>query len=52
VLATPGHARFAHAFIRDLADALGPPALELIVGEEHPLLARSNAPQGRVLRNL
>lgn len=52
VLRTPTHARFARTFFRDLADVLGPPALAVGEGEEHPLLARSEAPQDRVLRNL
>lgn len=52
VLRTREHARFVRSFLRDLADALGSPAVDFLEGEEHPLVSRSMARRDRVLRNL
>jgi hypothetical protein len=52
MLAAPSHARFARCIVQDLAEALGPPAIALPDGDEHPLLATGSAGLQRVLRNV
>ncbi|WP_437639585.1 hypothetical protein [Sorangium sp. So ce854] len=52
MLRTRGHARFVRSFLRDLADAVGSPAVDFLEGEEHPLVSRSMTRRARVLRNL